>query len=68
MSELYSLPDGWEWKTFDNVLILIQNGISDTQNDEGIGFPISRIETIQNETLDSNRIKYVDISDKSMEW
>ncbi|PRM90802.1 hypothetical protein CJ671_00240 [Aliarcobacter cryaerophilus] len=66
MSELYSLPDGWEWKTFDNVLILIQNGISDTQNDEGIGFPISRIETIQNETLDSNRIKYVDISDKSI--
>ena len=66
MSELYTLPDGWEWKTFDDELILIQNGLSDTQNDDKIGYPISRIETIQNETLDSNRIKYVDIDNYSI--
>ncbi|MDO9207335.1 MAG: restriction endonuclease subunit S [Sulfuricurvum sp.] len=65
MNELYKLPNGWEWKIFDDVLVLIQNGISDTQNDDGVGYPISRIETIQNETLDSNRIKYVNINDDS---
>lgn len=66
MAELYTLPDGWEWKTFDDELILIQNGLSDTQNDDKIGYPISRIETIQNETLDSNRIKYIDVDNYSI--
>ena len=66
MSELYELPNGWEWKTFEDKLVLIQNGLSDTQNDDGIGYPISRIETIQNETIDSNRIKYIDTNDNSI--
>ncbi len=63
MSDLYQLPVGWEWKKFDDELILLQNGISDKQNDDGIGYPVSRIETIQNETLEPNRIKHIDIND-----
>lgn len=43
MAELYSLPDGWEWKKLrDKVvceLIMGQSPSSDTYNSDGIGIP-----------------------------
>ena len=43
MSELYTLPDGWEWKKLrDKVvceLIMGQSPSSDTYNSDGIGIP-----------------------------
>ena len=43
MAELYTLPDGWEWKKLrDKVvceLIMGQSPLSDTYNSDGIGMP-----------------------------
>ena len=55
-----TLPEGWKVEELEKLIDLIQNGISSKQNDEMIGYPVSRIETIQNSTFDKNRIKYVD--------
>tara|TARA_R110000764_G_scaffold77253_1_gene154716 strand:+ start:334 stop:1548 length:1215 start_codon:yes stop_codon:yes gene_type:complete len=55
-----TLPEGWKVEELEKLIDLIQNGISSKQNDEMIGYPVSRIETIQNSTYDKNRIKYVD--------
>ena len=52
------LPAGWKWEKMEEILTLIQNGINVSQNEDGFGYPISRIETIQNEKFDPNRIKY----------
>ena len=55
-----TLPEGWKIEKLEKLIDLIQNGISSKQNDEMIGYPVSRIETIQNSIFDKNRIKYVD--------
>ncbi len=58
--EVNNLPEGWKIEELEKLIDLIQNGISSKQNDEMIGYPVSRIETIQNSIFDKNRIKYVD--------
>ena len=55
-----TLREGWKVEELEKLIDLIQNGISSKQNNERIGYPVSRIETIQNSTFDKNRIKYVD--------
>lgn len=60
-----ALPEGWAWKKLGEILELIQNGISSSQNDEKRGYPVSRIETIQNQNFNMNRIKHVDIDEKT---
>lgn len=63
---LYSLPDGWKWLPFGDLIDLIQNGINGTQNDEKIGVPVSRIETLQNNNLDIKRIKHIEATDSDI--
>tara|TARA_R110000772_G_scaffold129051_1_gene236923 strand:- start:6198 stop:7424 length:1227 start_codon:yes stop_codon:yes gene_type:complete len=63
---LYSLPDGWRWLPFGNLIALLQNGINGTQNDEKSGVPVSRIETLQNNNLDINRIKHIEATDSDI--
>ncbi|WP_137169433.1 restriction endonuclease subunit S [Marinomonas sp. FW-1] len=57
MSEL---PKGWSEACFDEVLESISNGISNKQNQEQSGIPVSRIETIAKEKFDFSKIGYVD--------
>jgi hypothetical protein len=45
------LPEGWEWKRLDQVLLFSRNGISKRQNTDNIGLPVTRIETISNGTV-----------------
>src|SRR5690606_9037182 len=61
-----SLPDGWRWLPFGNLIALLQNGINGTQNDEKSGVPVSRIETLQNNNLDINRIKHIEATDSDI--
>lgn len=49
----------WVECILDDVLIRMSNGSSAKQFNEKVGFPISRIETIWNETIDLNRVKYI---------
>lgn len=53
------LPKGWKWVKLGEVCDKMSNGANVKQFDEKIGFPISRIETIWNETIDLKRVKYI---------
>jgi len=53
------LPHGWEYVKLGDVCEKMSNGANVKQFEEPIGFPISRIETIWNETIDLNRVKYI---------
>lgn len=57
------LPPNWTWVTLGEVCEKISNGANTKQFDEKIGFPISRIETIWNENIDLNRVKYINEND-----
>ncbi len=58
------LPQGWELKTFGDVLSLVTNGVNGKQNKEGVGVPVSRIETIADQKIDLNRIGYLESYDE----
>lgn len=57
---------GWCKCLLGDVLIHIANGCSAKQFDQKFGFPISRIETIWNETIDLNRVKYIKENDEQL--
>jgi restriction endonuclease S subunit len=57
------LPQGWIVAKLDDLIIRMTNGANTTQFEEKIGMPISRIETIWNETIDFCRVKYIKESD-----
>jgi type I restriction enzyme S subunit len=54
------LPEGWVETNFDSILISIRNGISEQQNKSGIGIPVTRIESISEGVLNTERIGYVE--------
>ncbi len=53
------LPKDWKWVKLGTVCEKMSNGANAKQSDDKIGYPISRIETIWNETIDLNRVKYI---------
>lgn len=55
----YELPESWKWVKLGEVCTKMSNGVNAKQSDEKIGLAISRIETIWNETIDWNRVKYI---------
>jgi type I restriction enzyme, S subunit len=59
MSEMGELPKGWEIVKLDELIVRMTNGANANQFEEAVGFPISRIETIWNEIIDLNRVKYI---------
>ncbi|WP_154124279.1 restriction endonuclease subunit S [Grimontia hollisae] len=58
------LPKGWMKTNFDSVIESLTNGISDKQNKESQGIPVTRIETIASENINYSRIGYVAGYDK----
>lgn len=58
-----SLPNNWTICTLDDVIVKISNGANVTQYEEKVGYPISRIETIWNQGIDLQRVKYVKEND-----
>lgn len=55
------IRNNWPVKKLEEVLLFIQNGINPKQGEIG-NYPISRIETIQNNSFDQNRVKFADLS------
>jgi type I restriction enzyme S subunit len=59
-TELGVLPEEWNIENLGDHLSTIRNGITKQQNKEGIGLPVTRIETIREDQIDINRVGYVD--------
>src|SRR3989344_6977080 len=57
------MKNNWQVKKLGEIISLIQNGINGRQGETG-KYPISRIETIQNSSFDSGRIKFTDLSEQ----
>ncbi len=55
-------PSSWEIKTLNSLLLRLTNGISEDQNKEGRGFPVTRIETISDGSIEYSKVGYVDKS------
>lgn len=53
------MREEWIECTLDDVIQIMKNGSSAEQFNEKVGFPITRIETISNEFVDLNKVKYV---------
>lgn len=49
----------WETKKLGDLLTRISNGANVKQYEEIVGLPISRIETIWNQEIDYDKVKYI---------
>lgn len=54
-----TLPEGWISACYGDVYLSASNGTGGSQNKDGVGIPVSRIETIANEEIDYDRIGYL---------
>ena len=63
MNGIQQIPKDWKWVKLGEVCDKMSNGTNAKQTDDKIGFPISRIETIWNETIDLDRVKYIQEND-----
>jgi len=61
--ELGELPEGWAVACLDDLLTKVSNGANVVQYEDKNGYPISRIETIWNESIDLGRVRYIRESD-----
>ncbi len=55
----YEVPENWVWTRLEVVLSEIKNGTTIPQNKERLGAMVTRIESIQNNRIDFNRIGYI---------
>jgi type I restriction enzyme S subunit len=53
-------PSDWQDAKLEDVLSQLRNGIVASQNKEGRGIPITRIETISDEKIDTNKLGYLE--------
>ena len=60
---LGELPAGWAVACLDDLLTKVSNGANVVQYEDKNGYPISRIETIWNESIDLGRVRYIRESD-----
>lgn len=62
----YKIKEDWSKCTVDDLIELMKNGSSAKQYNEKVGFPITRIETISAETIDLERVKYIEENDDEL--
>ena len=55
----YEIPSNWVWTRVWSILSEIKNGTTTKQNKEFIGAKVTRIESIQNNKIDFNRVGYI---------
>jgi type I restriction enzyme S subunit len=60
------MREDWIECTVDDVIELMKNGSSSKQFNEKVGYPITRIETIWNEAIDLQRVKYIKENDQEL--
>jgi type I restriction enzyme S subunit len=58
-TKIGKIPREWKVVRLENVLLLLRNGLNAKQNKDGIGYPITRIETISEEKIDVAKVGYV---------
>jgi len=67
-TEIGTVPKDWEVVRLGECLSIIRNGITKKQNKEGLGYPVTRIETIGDEKINALKIGWVDqLSEKERE-
>ena len=50
-----------------DVIVFMRNGTTAAQNSDGSGFPVTRIETISDGSIDIGRVRFVEIEEDSLE-
>ncbi|MEM2112464.1 MAG: restriction endonuclease subunit S, partial [Candidatus Bathyarchaeia archaeon] len=66
-TEIGLLPEDWEVVRLGDVLELLRNGLVFRQNKDKKGIPVTRIETISEEKIDSQKVGYIEgISEKEI--
>ncbi|EWG11616.1 restriction endonuclease subunit S [Cytobacillus firmus] len=55
----YEIPENWVWTKMGTVFYEVRNGTTLTQNKLGEGFPVTRIESVQNNLIERNRLGYI---------
>lgn len=66
----YRLPENWGWVYLSGLLREIKNGTTIKQDKSGIGYSVTRIESLQNQTIDSDRLGTIVDSEaiKETDW
>lgn len=64
-TEIGLIPEEWEVVKLGGYLELLRNGTTKKQNKDGLGYPITRIETIADARIDSERVGYINNFSKS---
>lgn len=59
-------PHGFPMETVGNLLSLLRNGTTEEQNQDGHGYPVTRIETISAGVINPVRVRYVDFDDSEL--
>jgi len=54
------LPPSWAESTVGQCFLEVRNGTTAMQNNDGKGLPVSRIETIQNNRFDLERLRHIE--------
>ena len=52
----YEVPDNWIWSNVGSISLEIKNGTTIKQNKDEIGIKVTRIESLQNNGIDLNRL------------
>lgn len=60
-------PEGWPAATLGDVLIAIRNGANAEQSEEPDGWPITRIETISDGTINPERVRWIEPDESLVE-
>ena len=60
MTEIGEIPQEWGFVKLGDVLSLIKNGVTYKQNKKDSGYPVTRIETISEEKIDTAKVGYID--------
>ena len=59
-----NIPEEWSIALYGDIYLSASNGIGGTQNKDGVGIPVSRIETISEQRIDYSRIGYLSSFDE----
>ena len=60
MTELGALPEEWDVKNLSDLLLLIKNGTTETQIQKKTDYPVTRIETISDWTINYDKVGYIE--------
>jgi type I restriction enzyme S subunit len=67
MSLLEDMPSDWQLTRLEDHLEVIRNGITKTQNKDGKGWPVTRIETIAEDRINLGKLGYIkDVTERDL--